>query len=226
MSTPVSHRLPVTVSDEKLAARCARGRVVVIDDEADILAALATLIELEGYACETYGSAPAYLNVLNYNRPCFPGPCCVLCDVKMPELDGLELQSRLAQLDDTPFLLMSGASGAHEAASAFRAGAVDFLIKPIDADTLLDALAKALRIGAERQLRRGRQSALAARIASLTERERDIARRVASGQTNPAIAAELGIALRTVKLHRQRAMEKVGAGGTAELVRIADEGKL
>jgi two-component system response regulator FixJ len=226
MTTPAKPRRPITVSDERLAARCAQGRVVVIDDEPDILAALAALIELEGYACEAYPDALAYLQVLNYNRPCFTGPCCVLCDVKMPELDGLELQSRLAALDDTPLLLMSGASGAHEAASAFRAGALDFLIKPIDAEVLLAAIAKALATGVERQSQRQRQADLTQRIASLTERERDIARRVAAGQTNPSIAKELNIALRTVKLHRQRAMEKVGAGGTADLVRIADEGGL
>ena len=217
---------PVTVSDEKLAQRCARGRVVLIDDDSEILAALAALIELEGYACETYASAVDYLHVLNYNRPCFPGPCCVLCDVMMPELDGLELQSRLAELNDTPLLLMSGASGAQEAVRAFRGGALDFLIKPVDADVLLAAVAKALTESAARQAQRGRRSDLAERIVRLTARERDILRRVAQGQTNPKIAEELGIALRTVKLHRQRAMEKVGAGGTADLVRIADEGNL
>lgn len=226
MTLPVQHRRPVTLSDEKLAARCARGRVVVIDDDTEILSALASLIEMEGYACETYASAPDYLQVLAYNRPCFPGPSCVLCDVKMPELDGLELQRRLAALNDTPLLLMSGASGAHEAVSAFRAGALDFLIKPIDADTLLDALAKALATSADRNLQQVRKTSLAERVASLTERERDIARRVAAGQTNPQIAEQLGIALRTVKLHRQRAMEKIGAGGTTDLVRIADESDL
>lgn len=226
MTTPTASRSPITVQDEKLAERCARGRVVVIDDDAEILAALAALLDLEGYACETYGSALAYLQVLNYNRPCFPGPSCVLCDVKMPELDGLELQCRLTELDDAPLLLMSGASGAQEAAHAFRAGALDFLVKPIDADTLLAALAKALAASTARQAQRQRQTELAQRIATLTERERDIARRVAQGQTNPVIAEQLGIALRTVKLHRQRALEKVGAGGTADLVRIVAEGSL
>jgi two-component system response regulator FixJ len=219
-------RRQVTVVEEKLAARCARGRIVVIDDDAEILTALTALIELEGYACESYGSALAYLQMLNYNRPCFPGPCCLLCDVKMPELDGLELQRRLATLDDTPLLLMSGASGAQEAANAFRAGALNFLVKPIDAEVLLAALAEALAVSVERQQCQLRQSTLAVRIASLTEREREIARRVAAGQTNPAIAVELGIALRTVKLHRQRAMEKIGASGAMELVRIASEGAL
>lgn len=226
MTPAIKYRHPVTLSDEKFAARCALGRVVIIDDDTEILSALASLIEMEGYACETYASALDYLQVLTYNRPCFPGPCCVLCDVKMPELDGLELQSRLAAFNDTPLLLMSGASGALEAVSAFRAGALDFLIKPIDADTLLNALTKALATSSERTLLRVRKFSLAERIASLTERERDIARRVADGQTNPQIATELGIALRTVKLHRQRAMEKIGANGTTELVRVADESGL
>ena len=223
---PTPHLRPMTVAEERLAARCIRGRVVLIDDDTEILAALAALIEMEGYACESYESALAYLQVLNYNRPCFPGPSCVLCDVKMPELNGLELQRRLTEIDDTPLLLMSGASGAQEAASAFRAGALNFLVKPIDADTLMAAVTEALVISTERQQRHILQSALAARIATLTDRERDIARRVSAGQTNPDIAADLGIALRTVKLHRQRALEKVGASGTADLVRIASEGGL
>jgi FixJ family two-component response regulator len=222
MQTP-SHRPSVTVSDEELAARCAQGRVVVIDDDVEILSALSQLIEMEGYACERYDSALRYLQVLNFNRPCFPGPCCVLCDVKMPELDGLELQSRLAQLDDTPLILMSGVSGAPEAVSAFRAGAIDFLIKPVDADTLLGAVAKALRLSVEQQRGRVQQASLAARLASLTHREREVGRLVAQGQTNVVIGEALGIALRTVKLHRQRVMEKMGAATTADLVRMAWE---
>lgn len=226
MKTPKEYRSPITVFDRKLAERCTRGRVIIIDDDEEILSALTALVEMEGYACETYVSALSYLQMLNYNRPCFPGPCCVLCDVKMPELGGLELQSRLAELDDTPVLLMSGACGVQEAVSAFHAGALDFLIKPIDADTLLIAMDKALVVSAERYSQRVRKVTLAAQIATLTERERDIARRVAAGQTNPAIAEELGIALRTVKLHRQRAMEKIGAVKMTDLVRIADEGNL
>jgi two-component system, LuxR family, response regulator FixJ len=226
MKKRMKHLRPVTVSDQKLAARCARGRVIIIDDDTEILSALTALIEMEGYACETYASALTYLQVLSYNQPSYPGPCCVLCDIKMPELDGLELQNRLMALADTPLLLMSGSSGMHETASAFRGGAIDFLVKPVDADMLLAAVAKALSTSTERQKLRERKFSLAERIAALTERERDIARRVAAGQTNPMIAEALGIALRTVKLHRQHAMEKIGAGGIADLVRIADEAGL
>ncbi|TAN51344.1 MAG: response regulator transcription factor [Methylococcaceae bacterium] len=221
-----SVRRAVTADERKFAQRCARGRVVVIDDDAEILSALATLLDFEGYACETYPSAPAYLQALSDDRPCFPGPCCVLCDVKMPELDGLELQQRLAALEHAPLLLMSGASGALEAVSAFRAGALDFLIKPIDADVLLQAVVKALAVSLERQRARGRRHDLVARMAALTGKERAVARLAARGRLNREIAVELDIALRTVKLHRQRAMEKLGANSVVDLARIADEGGL
>jgi two-component system, LuxR family, response regulator FixJ len=226
MTSNMSYRCPITIGDEKLAARCALGRVVLIDDDSEILEVLAALLDLEGYACETYHSALAYLQVLNYNRPCFPGPSCIVCDVRMPELDGLELQSRLAEFNESPLLLMSGASGAEEAARAFRAGAIDFLVKPIDADVLLAAIGKALQLSTQLQHQRHRRVELMSRFASLTERERQIARLAAQGRLNRDIAEELNIALRTVKLHRQRAMEKLDANTIVELARIADEGNL
>ncbi len=144
----------------------------------------------------------------------------------MPGVDGLELQCRLSELGDTPLLLMSGASGVDDAVQAFRSGVFDFLVKPIDIELLLTTLDKALSLSAQRHEQYTRQTALSERIAQLTPRERDIARRVAAGQTNPAIAKALDIALRTVKLHRQRAFEKLHADCTADLVRIADEGRL
>jgi len=220
------YRQPVTVAEQALADQCARGRVIIIDDDEEILSALARLVALEGYACEPYPSALAYLQVLGEQHPRFAGPSCLLCDVKMPELDGLELQKRLLRQDGTPLLLMSGASGALEATSAFRAGALDFLVKPIDADELLTAIDKALCVSTERHTQRLRASMLASRIASLTAREREVAHLVAQGLTNPAIAVKLGLALRTVKLYRQNATEKLGASTTAELVRLADEGGL
>jgi FixJ family two-component response regulator len=226
MVRSVKYRHPVTVVDEQLAARCLRGHIAVIDDDSEILFALSALLTLEGYACDTYTSAQAYLLGLNSNRPNFPGPRCVLSDIRMPGLDGLELQTRLANRDDTPLLLMSGASSVEDAVLAFRSGALDFLIKPIDAELLLQAIRKGLELSVQRQQWYLRQSDLSMRISQLTGRERDVARRVATGLTNPAIADELGIAVRTVKLHRQRAMEKLGAQSTAELVRIADAGSL
>lgn len=213
----------VTVDDELTARRCAKGRVVVIDDDGEILSALRALIELEDFACETYESATAFLQVMSCNRPCFPGPSCVLCDVKMPELSGLALQQRLAQLDEMPLILMSGDSGAPEAVQAFRAGAVDFLIKPMPAEAILGAIEKALSLSAARRRSHARSHEIEACVARLTERELQIARRVASGETNQAIADELGIALRSVKRHRQNVMEKLGASSTPDLVRLLDE---
>ena len=164
--------------------------------------------------------------VLNYNRPSFSGPHCVLSDLMMPGMNGLELQARLAALGDTPLLLMSGGSGVNEAVSGFRGGALDFLVKPIEADTLLAAVAHALHVSRERQRVQQRKSELAARKASLTERELSVARLVAQGRINAEIAQDMGIALRTVKFHRQRVMEKLHAQTVADLVRISDEAGL
>ncbi len=179
MMNAVGVRPPMTLDERRRAEHRARGLIVVIDDDPEILAALRALFELEHYACETYDSALAYLRGLTDGPESVPGPCCVLCDVRLPEVDGLELQQRLARYDEIPMLLMSGASGAPEAVSAFRAGALDFLIKPLDDTTLLDAVAKALAVSAERQHERARRDELAARLATLTAREREVARRVA-----------------------------------------------
>lgn len=200
-----------------------RGRIVVVDDDLEILAALSYLLELEGYACDTFSSAEDYLGQLQTPRNRCPGPCCVLLDVMMPELDGLEAQRRLASLDDTPLILMSGASGVQEAVKAFRAGALDFLIKPLEVEPLLEAVEKALAVSRERQAVLARTHLLTRRLAALTQREWDVAQRVARGDLNRVIAQELRLALRTVKLYRQRAMEKLNARTTADLIRILQE---
>ncbi len=213
-------------AEQLLAQRCARGHVAVIDDDADVRSALAALLDLEGLACETHAGAESYILARSYNRLLYPGPCCVLCDVQMPEVDGLELQRRLAALDDTPLLLMSGASGIRDAVQAFKGGALDFLIKPIDVDVLLVALGKAFELSTQRQALRARKAEVALRVESLSARERDVARSAAQGKINEVIASELGIALRTVKLHRQHAMEKLQVLTAVDLARIADEAGL
>ncbi len=155
-------RRVITVSDAELARRCERGRVVVIDDDDDVLVAVVALIESEGYVCEPHPSATAFLAAMERRQPGFPGPVCVLSDVKMPEVDGLALQRWLAEAaGDMPLVLMSGHSGINEAVSAFRAGAVDFLIKPFEPDALVAAVAKALTISAENQRSNIRSESLA-----------------------------------------------------------------
>ena len=215
--------LEINALDPELAERCARGRVVVIDDDLGILEAFRNLIELDGYACETYSSACAYLQVLEFNRPLHPGPVCVLCDVKMPDMDGLQLQARLVQQGHVPLVLMSGGSGAKEAVTGFRAGALDFLIKPIEAEQLMSTLHKAMRMNRQQLAQSHRQQQVNALLSALSERELSVARMVARGMTNLGISLELNITLRTVKFHRQRAMEKLGIAGTPELVRLLQE---
>ncbi len=216
---------PQLCSAAELLERCRRGRIILIDDDVEILVAVTSLLELEGYACEPFSSAVDYLRQLEVPRSCPPpgGPSCVLLDVMMPDLDGLEAQRRLALLDDTPLLLMSGASGVQEAVTAFRAGALDFLIKPIEAETLFQAVEKALQVSRERLALRVRTQALTRKLAALTPREHDVAVRVARGKLNRVIGAELGLALRTVKLYRQRCLEKLEARSTADLIRILQE---
>ena len=215
--------VPEVWSSAELAERCHRGRIILVDDDDEILAAFTSLLELEGYACEAFSSAVDYLRQLETLRTFPPGPCCVLLDVMMPDLDGLEAQRRLAGLDDTPLLLMSGASGVQEAVTAFRAGALDFLIKPIEAEALLQAVEKALAVSKARQATRERTLTQSRRLAALTRREHDVAVRVARGKLNRVIGEELGLALRTVKLYRQRCMEKLEARSTADLIRILQE---
>lgn len=210
-------------SSHALAKRCAIGRVVLIDDDPEILEALQTLLRLEGYACEAYNSALGYLQTLESRPADSDVPCCVLCDVKMPEMSGLDLQCRLAAHGSTPFLLMSGVSGASEVANGFRAGALDFLIKPLDVDGLLKAIASAIEVSQEQQEVQLRKNARVLQLSTVTFREREVVRLVAQGRTNNAIAEELGIALRTVKLHRHRALKKLGINNMVELIRLADE---
>jgi FixJ family two-component response regulator len=216
-------RQPPDTSIDRAPVRGSPGHVVVIDDDPDILDAFCRLIELEGHRCEPHSSARAFLDSLKPRAQADPRPLCVLCDVNLPEMDGLQLQVLLRDEGDVPIILMSGSSGAREAVSGFRAGAVDFLIKPIDADQLLAAIKKALALSAERQLQRRRRQAVSARLAMLSDRELSVARLVASGLTNLGIGLELGISERTVKFHRQHITEKLAISGTTELVRLLEE---
>lgn len=220
LSTP---RPVVTVDDEIAAARYARGCVVLIDDDTEVLAALSARIGFEGYAVETFSSAHDYLQSLKCAAPVFPGPRCLLCDLRMPEIDGLALYRQLQESDAIPMVLMSGQSLPQDVVAAFHLGAVDFLIKPFDAAELLAAIAKALRANEARGAAARRQHEIATRVATLTQKQLQVIRMVVQGKTNPQIAECLGIALRTVKLHRHRAMEKLGQDSIAALGRFAQE---
>jgi FixJ family two-component response regulator len=219
----VALRRVVTVVDEAVAARYARGCVILIDDDPDVLSALAALLRFEGYAVQTFALARHYLEALDLAEPSFPGPSCLLCDLRMPETDGLALQRQLQGRDVPPMVLMSGQSLPQDVVSAFHAGAVDFLIKPFGAKELLVSVAKALSVSEAQHAGAQRQLAVATLVSSLTDKELKVIQLVAQGQTNPEIMVSLEIALRTVKLHRHRAMEKLGLDSAAALGRFAQE---
>ena len=222
MTHPV--RKAITVHDEREAARYALGHVTVIDDDNAVRLAVLAILAHEGYAVSEFACAEDFLEAEARNEPVFPGPKCLLLDVKMPGASGLELQRRLAMLGTTlPVVFMSGGSSAAEAVQAMKAGALDFLIKPFDDDELLAVVERALaRSVAEAEASLSAQEA-ERRYALLSAREAQIARMVSKGLQNQQIGNELGIAERTVKLHRMHMMQKLGASNVIELIRILDK---
>jgi FixJ family two-component response regulator len=214
------------VHDKAVADRCARGRVVLIDDDADILESLRALVDLYGYQSECYSNAEGFLAELARENPVYPGPVCVVSDVRMGDVDGLELLRRVGDRDALPLILISGHSGIREAIDAFRLGVVDFLVKPFEAEALLAAVSRALGISDQRQQNLARRGDLQRRVAKLTPRERTVAIEVARGRMNREIAEDLGISERMVKMHRQKVMEKLQVDHVGDLVRLMDQAGL
>lgn len=186
--------------------------VFIVDDDDSLRRALERLLRAEGHTVESFASAQAYLARARYD-----GPGCLLLDLAMPGMDGLELQQRLARdAESLPIVFLSGHANVPESVRAMKMGAVDFLTKPVDEAELLGAVRTAL---ARRNARlHGR-----ARLAALSAREREVMRLVVTGLRNKEIAAQLGITEKTVKVHRARVMEKTGATSLPELVRLAAE---
>lgn len=221
-----SFRQIVTVHDQREAERYARGCIAIIDDDATVREAILSTLESEGYATKAYASADAYLSTIDLAIAEFAGPRCVLLDVKMPGLTGLDLQKKLHDLSEvTPIVFMSGGSSAREAVQALKNGAVDFLIKPFSEEDLLAVISEALAKNDNEQKERMQIDDVHSRLARLTDRETQIAHMVAAGLLNRDISAKLGIALRTVKLHRMHMMNKLGITHVVELARIIDSAK-
>jgi len=221
--SPKQIRPVITIHDQREAERYARGCITVIDDDKAIREAVLSLLELEGYATNSFTSAVSYLAALDPNLAEFSGPRCLLLDVKMPELNGLELQKKLNELSENkPIVFMSGGSGAREAVQALKNGAVDFLIKPFAEEDLLAVISEALAKHSSEQKDQRESKDIRSRIATLTDRETQIAHMVATGFLNRDISLKLGIAIRTVKLHRMHMMSKLGVNNVIELARIID----
>lgn len=191
--------------------------VFIVDDDASVRAALARLMRTAGWHAEACASAREFIERYDRERP-----GCLVLDVSMPEVDGLELQGQLRELGDTvPIVFLSGHADIAMTVAAMRAGAVNFLTKPVSGRQLVDAVREATARDVVRRRERAAHEQARARLASLSAREREVLERVVAGRLNKQIAAELGTAEKTIKVHRARVMEKMHAASLAELVRLA-----
>jgi FixJ family two-component response regulator len=188
--------------------------VFVVDDEDDVCNSIVLLLRAAGFRSRAFTDPAAFLKAV---RPEAPG--CVILDVRMPRLSGLEVQRRLLrQGARQPVVFVSGHGDIPMALRAVRTGALDFVEKPFRADTLLALVRKAIALDAARRDEgRAREEACAV-VAALSPREREVAEAVADGLSSREIATRLSLSVRTVEMHRARAMKALGAKGTAEMI--------
>jgi RNA polymerase sigma factor (sigma-70 family) len=190
--------------------------VFVVDDDQAMRSSLQWLIESMGMQVETYDSAQAFLDAY------YPGRAgCLLLDVRMPGMSGLELQAYLAKREHRiPVIIITGHGDVTMAVKAMKNGAVDFIEKPFDDEALIISIRNALQHDEKQRALRAQRADIAARMAELTPREHEVMAMVTDGKSNKEIATTLGVSAKTVEVHRARVMDKMRADSLAELVRM------
>jgi FixJ family two-component response regulator len=195
------------------------GIVFVVDDDASVRRSLGVLIRSVGLESEAFPSAQAFLD-----HPLPDRPCCLVLDLRLPGPSGLDLQLALLKRTRTiPIIFISGHSDVPITARAMKGGAIDFLPKPFNDQDLLDAVQRALARDRQARVEAAERAVIERHIATLTPRERQVMLLVVRGLLNKQIAAELGAAEKTIKIHRGRMMQKMAAGSVAELVRMTEK---
>ncbi len=197
----------------------AEPKVFVVDDDDALCDALQEFLEAQGFPVEAYNSAEAFLAAGGPGRP-----GCLVLDVRMRGMNGLDLHSRLAAEGFAlPVIIITGHGDVPMAIRAVRNGAVDFLEKPVPDQLLLERIRHALTLDAQRRHAAEERNAAAARRGALTPRERQVMDQVLAGGANKQIAVALGISVKTVEAHRKRVMEKMGVHNVVELMRVAKQ---
>jgi len=191
--------------------------IFVVDDDDALRDSLKVLLESHGFRIECFASGQEFLDRMGSSHQ-----GCALIDVRMPGMDGLVVQQHLAQLKSSlPVIVMTGHAEVPIAVKAMKAGAIDFIEKPFEADVLLGAVRHGFALATVNQPESIPPHEARARIGALTAREQDVFQRLAAGKPNKVIAFELGISPRTVEVHRARVMEKLDVKNLSELVRLA-----
>jgi FixJ family two-component response regulator len=192
--------------------------VFIVDDDAGVREALGELLESHGVAAMTFESAGAYVDAEKPQRP-----ACLILDVELPDINGLDLQHQIADDDHPPIVFITGHGDIPSTVRAIRHGAVDFLTKPFSEAALMHAVRTAVAQDRRAHMERADFDILKQRYLALTPREREVLPLVISGLLNKQAAAELGISEVTLQLHRRKVMQKMAAASLADLVRIAEK---
>jgi FixJ family two-component response regulator len=190
--------------------------VFVIDDDVSFCGFLKSLIESAGWQTETFASAREFLS-----RPRTPVPSCLVLDIGLPDINGLDVQQRLADRNDMPIIFITGQADVAVTVRAMKAGAAEFLTKPCKNDVLLKAIGHAVEQSTAALCQEAQMQALRGRYAALSRREREVMTLVVAGRLNKQVGSELGISEITVKAHRGKMMRKMNARSLPDLVTIA-----